>query len=299
MVGHAEDVLGELVGDDDPLAGGLGEVPRVDEELYGQDAQGRARGHLVRADLDLAVQAADVPGLERDLGRRRDPGLQRAVGRSGRGRARASHGAEEGDRPDQVIGQLGHVELGAHGGVVIVGFGDAAQDPLADGQRGLGGVDGIQAGPRGPLVGAGVTLGGGRDEPAQVVGPARGVAGLLFAGQPLVHQVDHGPARGRLEGDDHCRGARGKVGRILPAPAEHDAPTGLHLGERAGHGVPGDDGPPIVAARPQVDPRGDDLPAAQPVGLGDQGEGFVGAQRHEHRLLVSHQAPFPGCARRG
>jgi len=48
-------VLGDLVGDDDPLAGGLGEVPCVDQELDRQDAQGRTGGHLVRADLDLAV----------------------------------------------------------------------------------------------------------------------------------------------------------------------------------------------------------------------------------------------------
>ena len=76
LAGHAEDVLGDLVGDDDPLAGGLGEVPRVDQELDREDAQGRTSGHLVRADLDLTVQAAGIPGLERGLGRRGEPGLQ-------------------------------------------------------------------------------------------------------------------------------------------------------------------------------------------------------------------------------
>ena len=59
-----------------PLAGGLGEVPRVDQELDREDAQGRAGGHLVRADLDLAVQAAGLPGLQRGLRRRGEPGLQ-------------------------------------------------------------------------------------------------------------------------------------------------------------------------------------------------------------------------------
>ena len=79
--------------------------------------------------------------------------------RLARGRARlsAGRGAEEGDRPDQVFGQLGHVELGAALGAVIVGFGDAAQDELAGGQRGLGGAEGIQVRRgRRPLVGAGV-----------------------------------------------------------------------------------------------------------------------------------------------
>jgi len=39
--------------------------------------------------------------------------------------------------------------------------------------------------------------------------------------------------------------------------------------------VAGDDGPPVVAPGPQVDPRGNGLPAAQPFGLSDQGEGFI------------------------
>jgi hypothetical protein len=82
-------VLGDLVGDDDLLPGGPGEVPRVDQELDGQDAQGGAGGHL------------------------------------GSG---ACCGTEVRDRSDQVVGQLGHVELGAHRGLMVVGFGDAAQD---------------------------------------------------------------------------------------------------------------------------------------------------------------------------
>ena len=138
LVGHAEDVLGDLVGDDDLLAGGLGEVPGVDQELDRQDAEGGAGGHLVRADLDLAVQAAGVPGLQRGLGRRGDPlppGPSAAWAELG-----ARGGAEERDRTDQVIGQLGDVELGADRRAVIVGFGDAAQDELADGQRRLGGA---------------------------------------------------------------------------------------------------------------------------------------------------------------
>jgi len=43
----------------------------------------------------------------------------------------------------------------------------------------------------------------------------------------------------------------------------------------------GDDRPPVVAAGPQVDPFGDYLPPAQPVGLGDQGKGLLGGQRHD------------------
>jgi hypothetical protein len=38
-----------------------------------------------------------------------------------------------------------------------------------------------------------------------------------------------------------------------------------------------------------VDARGDHLPAAQPVRLGDQGEGLVGVQRDEDRLLERHR----------
>ena len=282
-------MLGDRVGDDDPLAGGLGEVPGVDQELDGEDAQGRAGRHLVRADLDLAVQAADVPGLQRGLGRVGEPRLQGTV------RSRwdsTGGGAEIHDRADQVIGQLGHVELGAHRGTVIAGFGHAAQDQLAGGQGGLGGAERIQAGPGGPRVGSGVALGGGRGEPAEVVGPARGVAGLLLAGQAFVDQVDQGPAVGRLQGDDYGRGARRHLGRALPAPGEDDAPAWLHLGEGAGHRMAGDDGPPVVATCPQVDPRGNGLPAPQPVRLRDQGERLVRAERDEHGFLERLPAPL-------
>ena len=114
---------------------------------------------------------------------------------------------------------------------MVVGLGDAAKDPLADGQRGLGGAQWVQDGLRRPLVGAGVPGGGRGDQPAQVVGPARGVAGLLLAGQPFVRQVNRGPARGGLQRDDH--GGQRQV-RALPAPGEHDAAARLHLGEGAG-----------------------------------------------------------------
>ena len=233
LAGHTEHVLGELVGDDDPLAGGLGEVPRVDQELDRQDAEGSPGGHLVRADLDLAVEPADVPGLERGLSRRGDPALQRAGRGLGTG---ARRGTEIRDRSDQVLGQLGYVELGAHRGLMVIGLVDAPQDQLAGGQRGLGGAERIKGGRRRPLVGSGVTGGGGGDEAVKIVRPARGVAGLLLAGQPLVHQVHHGPAGGGLQRDDNGRGARRQIHRALPTPGEHDAAARLHLGEGARHG---------------------------------------------------------------
>jgi len=70
-------VPGDLIGDDDPLAGGL------------------------------------------------DQRLERAGARRGAGPI-ADRRAEEGDRPDQVIGELGHVELRAHRGTMIVALGDTA-----------------------------------------------------------------------------------------------------------------------------------------------------------------------------
>ena len=140
---------GDLIGDDDPLAGGLREIPRVDQELDGQDAQGGAGGHLARADLDLAVEPADVPGLERGLGCAGDPRLERAGARRGAGPA-AGGRAEEGDRPDQVIGELGHVELRAHRGTMIVGLGNVSQNELAGGQRSLGGAERIEGRRRRP-----------------------------------------------------------------------------------------------------------------------------------------------------
>ena len=189
-----------------------------------------------------------------------------------------------------MIGQLGDVELGADRRAVVVGFGDTTQGELADGQRRFGGGEGIQVRwRRRPLVGPGVTDSGRRDEPAEVVVPAADVAGLLVSGQPVVNQADERPAHGRLEGDDDGRRSRRQVGRTFPAPAEYDAPARLHLGVGASRRVPGHDSPPVVAAGPQVDARGDDLPAAQAVRLGDQSKGIVRTQRHEHRLLKGHQ----------
>ena len=280
--------------------GGLGEVPGVDQELDGQDAQGGVGGHLVRADLDRAVEPADVPGLERGLGRRGDPRLQRTGNGTGTGlaaRRGIGQSTEVRDRSDQVIGQLRHVELGAHRGLMVIVLGDAPQDPLADGQRGLGGAQRIQVGLGRPFVRARVPGGGRGGQPAEVVRPARGVAGFLLAGQPFVRQVDHGPARGGLQRDDHGRPARRQLCRPLPAPGEHDAAARLHLVEGAGGRVPGNDGPPVLPAGPQVDARGDHLPAAQPVRLGDQGEGLVGVQRDEDRLLERHRCLLQGTAR--
>jgi hypothetical protein len=229
-----------------------------------------------------------VPGFQRGLRRCGHPGLQ--GGPAGVTEVGARGGAEKRDRTDQVIGQLGDVVLGADRRAVIVGFGDIAQGELADGQRRLGGRDRIELRwRRRPLVGPGVTIGRGRHEPVEVVVPAAGVAGLLVTGQSLVNQADERPARRRLERDDHGRRSRRQVGRTFPAPAEHDAPARLHLGVAAGRRVPGHDGPPVVAAGPQVDARGDDLPAAQAIRLGDQGKGIVRTQRHEHRLLEGHR----------
>ena len=93
-------------------------------------------------------------------------------------------------------------------GLMVVGLGDTAQDQLADGQRGLGGAERIEGGLRRPLVGSGVPGGGGGDEATEVVRPARGVAGLLLAGQSLVRPGGPWSRRGGLQRDDHGRGAR-------------------------------------------------------------------------------------------
>ena len=69
----------------------------------------------------------------------------------------------------------------------------------------------------------------------------------------------------------------------LPAPPEHDPPAGLDLAEGAGRDVTGGDGPAVVTADPQVDARRHGLPAAQPLGLGDQGEGLVDVDGQDRR----------------
>src|SRR6516225_1206936 len=101
----------------------------------------------MRADLDLAVEPADVPGLQRGLGGRGDLRLQRAGNGFGTG---ARRGTEVRDRSDQVVGQLGYVELSTHRGFMVIRLGDAAEAELADGERGLGRAERIRGGLRRP-----------------------------------------------------------------------------------------------------------------------------------------------------
>jgi hypothetical protein len=77
-----------------------------------------------------------------------------------------------------------------------------------------------------------------------------GVAGRLLAGQSLVDQVDERPVRRRFQSDDHGGGSWRQIGRTFPAPGEDDPPARLYFAEGAGQGVPGNDGPPVVAASP-------------------------------------------------
>ena len=65
----------------------------------------------------------------------------------------------------------------------------------------------------------------------------------------------------------------------LPAPAEDDPSPRLDLAVGAGGHVAGRDGEPVGAARLQVDAGADGLPAAQPLGLGDEGERLVRRDR--------------------
>jgi hypothetical protein len=188
-----------------------------------------------------------------------------------------------------VLGQPGHAELRADGGPAVVGFRGPAQDELAHGQGRLGGRDRVEVLRRGgPLIGAGVAVRAGLGEPVQIVRPALAVTGGLLVGEPVMDQPHDGPVRRRLQRDGHRRRARRQIRSALPAPGEDDPPARLHFGDGAAGGVAGDDGPPVVAPGPQVNPRGDRLPAAQPVGLSDQGKCLIGAQRHEHGLLERH-----------
>src|SRR5580693_6848423 len=74
--GHVENMPGEFVGHTDLLAGGLGVVPRVDQEFDREDTEGECGGHFAAPQLDDAVEASAVPCFQRGLGRRRDSVLQ-------------------------------------------------------------------------------------------------------------------------------------------------------------------------------------------------------------------------------
>src|SRR5260370_29442382 len=67
---HVENMPGEFVGHTDLLAGGLGVVPRVDQEFDRENTEGERGGHLLRPYLGGAVEPAAVPLLQRTPGRR-------------------------------------------------------------------------------------------------------------------------------------------------------------------------------------------------------------------------------------
>jgi len=118
--------------------------------------------------------------------------------------------------------------------------------------------------------------------------PAFEVAGSLLGRQATVDQAHACPALCRFESDRHRRGARCQVVGILPAPGEHDPLAGLDFGDRAGRGVPRTDRPPVPAACPQLDAGRDRLPPSQAFRLGQESEGLLWVQRHQHGLLYGH-----------
>jgi hypothetical protein len=67
----AENVLGERVGRGDLLAGGLGEVPGVYQELYREDTEGDGAGYFIRPELDGAGERGTLNPEFPD----RNPGL--------------------------------------------------------------------------------------------------------------------------------------------------------------------------------------------------------------------------------
>ena len=128
--------------------------------------------------------------------------------------------------------------------------------------------------------------------------PSEPVALRLLLGQPFVDEADDGAALGGLEGDRHRRRARRQVVVILPAPGDHQAAAGLDLDDLAQRAVAGRDRQSVVAPGPQVDAGRDRLPPAEPVGLGQHGEGAVGVHRDEHRFLQGHRRTFLSASTR-
>jgi hypothetical protein len=109
LSGHGEHERGEPLGNCNLLAGGAGEIPRMNQELDREDAQGRCGGHLAPAQLHGAIRAAGVPSLQRRLGRGGDAGL--VGGRGGRGELGAGGAAHERYRPDQLPGAVPQRQL--------------------------------------------------------------------------------------------------------------------------------------------------------------------------------------------
>ena len=201
-----------------------------------------------------------------------------------------------------MLGQVVAGEVGARRLLRAVLGGQPAQHTLQDGQRRLGRrqlVERLRRG--GPFVGSGVAVDRSPLQAGEVVVPPLGVHRRLLLGQALVGQRDLGASGDRLEQDRHGRGVGSEVDRALPAPPEDDTSAGLDLAEGAGRNVTGGDGPAVVTADPQVDAGRHCLPAAQPLGLGDEGEGLVDVDGQdnglgEHQWSLSIRWDFTVCA---
>ena len=169
--------------------------------------------------------------------------------------------------------------------------GEPAQHALEDGQGGLGAgerVEVLRGG--GPLVGTGVAVDRDLLEALEVVVPAHRVVTGLLLGEAGVLERHAGAALGRLDGQGDRGGVERQAVVALPAPAEHDPLARLDLAEGASGDVARGDRPAVLTAGAQVDARRDRLPAAQALGLGEQGEGLLGGDGEHGALGVGHRS---------
>ena len=140
LLGQFQDVVRQRIGDIRRVSGGRRVVPAVHEQTERQNARQSPHGRFVAAPGDGAVQSVtSMEGVQGGPADGDDLTLDgvvsvawRKVGVQGR--------ADRRDRVDQVIGQLGHVEISARRLPRQVVGRDRVHDVLQHSQRCFGGA---------------------------------------------------------------------------------------------------------------------------------------------------------------
>lgn len=115
--------------------------------------------------------------------------------------------------------------------------------------------------------------------------PALRVARFLLVVQSLMDQLDRRAAVDSFQIHGHRRCARRQLGIALPAPGVDDALSWLDFREGTHRRVARRDSPAVVPADAKVHPRRDNLPAAEPLRFGDEGERCIRVNRNEDSLV--------------
>ena len=136
ILGEPQHVVGQRLGDVYRVFGRGRVIPAVDQEFNRQDADRERAGYLIGTQGHRLVHAAAVPCVQCRPGGADNLALHRVVGVSLR-QLRAGRATEQGDRFQQVVGQLQHVIFRARCGFGQLVTRDRMQNVLQRSQRGF------------------------------------------------------------------------------------------------------------------------------------------------------------------